>query len=86
MVGEARDTQPEKTVKAQDKEQAGASAPEDSPAESFRCDFCGQEVPRVQRVALDRGYERLQTPHSVRYACDQCSEAKERRRLGREPA
>jgi hypothetical protein len=48
----------------------------------FRCDFCGQEVPRVRRVALDRGYERLQTPHEVRYACERCSEEKERRRLG----
>lgn len=48
----------------------------------FRCDFCGQEVPRVRRVALDRGYERLQTPHEVRYACERCSEEKERQRLG----
>ncbi len=54
-------------------------APEQGP---FHCDFCGQEVPRVKRVALDRGYERLQTPHAVRYACERCSEEKEQRRLG----
>jgi hypothetical protein len=48
----------------------------------FRCDFCGQEVARVRRVALDRDYERLQTPHEVRYACERCSEEKERQRLG----
>jgi hypothetical protein len=49
----------------------------------LRCDFCGAVVTRVQRVALDRDYERLQTPHRIRYACPTCSEAKERRRLGR---
>jgi predicted RNA-binding Zn-ribbon protein involved in translation (DUF1610 family) len=45
-----------------------------------RCDFCGKEVPRVLRVALDGEYERLQTRHQVQYACPDCSEAKERRR------
>ena len=45
------------------------------------CDFCGEEVPRVRRVALDRGYERLQTPHPVRYACSSCSDKKEQDRL-----
>jgi predicted RNA-binding Zn-ribbon protein involved in translation (DUF1610 family) len=50
--------------------------------EGFRCDFCGAVVPRVQRVVLDRDYERLGTPHPVKYACPPCSEAKERRRLG----
>jgi len=34
------------------------------------------------KQALDRGYERLQTLHSVRYACPRCSEEKEQRRLG----
>ncbi len=53
--------------------------------ESFRCDFCGKQVPRVRRVALDRGYDRLQKPHAVRYACPECSERKERER-GRQPA
>ncbi len=46
------------------------------------CDFCGEEAPRVRRVALDRGYERLQTPHAVRYACSSCSDKKEQDRLG----
>jgi hypothetical protein len=44
------------------------------------CDFCGRIVPRVRRVALDQGYERLQTPHRVRYACLDCSEEKDRLR------
>ena len=39
-------------------------------------------VPRVRRIAIDRDYERLQTPHRVQYACDTCSDQKERRRLG----
>ena len=46
----------------------------------FRCDFCGATVPRVRRVALDQGYERLQTPHAVQYACPDCSTEKERER------
>jgi len=46
----------------------------------LRCDFCGRSVERVRRIALDAGYERLQTPHPVRYACPECSEAKERSR------
>ena len=50
--------------------------------EQFVCDFCGQTVPRVRRIAIDRDYERLQTPHRVQYACETCSDHKERRRLG----
>jgi hypothetical protein len=46
------------------------------------CDFCGQEVPRVRRVALDEDYDRLQTPHPVQFACDLCSRKKEEQRLG----
>ena len=48
--------------------------------QGFRCDFCGREAPRVRRIALDRDYDRLQVPHAVRYACPECSEAKERER------
>ena len=48
----------------------------------LRCDFCGQLAPRVRRVALDHGYERLRTPHQVRYACSACSDEKERQRIG----
>ena len=51
--------------------------------ERFRCDFCGSEVPRVRRVALDRDYDRLQKPHRVQYACPECSERKERERAVR---
>ena len=50
--------------------------------EGIRCDFCGEQVSQVRRVALDRDYERLQTRHAVRYACPDCSAAKERERLG----
>jgi hypothetical protein len=58
--------------------------PSPPPAEGgpLRCDFCGEPAPVVRRVALDRGYERLQTPHAVQYACSRCSEEKEQRRLG----
>ena len=48
----------------------------------LRCDFCGEPAARVRRVALDRDYERLQTPHQERYACSRCSEEKERARRG----
>jgi hypothetical protein len=65
------------------KGEAGAQAPAEP---MFTCDFCGARVPRVRRVALDRGYDRLQTPHQVRYACERCSEEKERQRRGAGPA
>ena len=55
-----------------------ASDPDAPP--DMRCDFCGKRVERVRRVALDRDYERLQTPHGVQYACQECSEAKEQQR------
>jgi hypothetical protein len=42
----------------------------------LRCDFCGREVPRVRRVALEAGYDRLTRRHAVRYACPECSERK----------
>ena len=48
----------------------------------LRCDFCGALVSRVRRIALDRDYDRLQTPHAVRYACPDCSQRKELERLG----
>lgn len=50
----------------------------------LRCDFCGHETESVRRVAIDRSYERLRTPHHEQYACPACSERKERRRLGLE--
>ena len=62
----------------------GAEAREPQPEADgrFRCDFCGASVARVRRVALDRGYDRLQTPHAVRYACERCSYEKEQQRRG----
>ncbi len=50
--------------------------------EVLTCDFCGEEAPRVRRVALDGDYDRLQTPHTVKYACPDCSERKEQERRG----
>ena len=48
----------------------------------LRCDFCGERVESVRRVALDRDYDRLVTPHRELYACPECSERKERSHLG----
>ncbi|HYB12833.1 MAG TPA: hypothetical protein VEG67_05140 [Myxococcota bacterium] len=39
----------------------------------------------MRRVALDRDYERLRTPHLERYACPECSAKKERERRGLAP-
>lgn len=65
-----------------DEAQAGEPPEGEGAADTpLRCDFCGQEAPRVRRVALDGQYDRLQQPHRVQYACDACSEAKERERL-----
>ena len=47
-----------------------------------RCDFCGDVVPSVRRIALDHEYERLRTPHKELYACPECSDRKERERRG----
>lgn len=59
----------------------GAQAPGEP---GRRCDFCGSRVAAVRRVALDGDYDRLQTPHRELYACQPCSERKERARLGLE--
>ncbi|MBW2425339.1 MAG: hypothetical protein JRG86_13890 [Deltaproteobacteria bacterium] len=48
----------------------------------YRCDFCGDRVAAVRRVALDREYDRLQKLHQELYACPECFENKERQRLG----
>lgn len=63
-------------------EAPGSRAEDGDAGQPLVCDFCGGPAPVVRRVALDRGYERLQTLHSVRYACPRCSEEKEQRRLG----
>ena len=65
-------------------EASGTGKAGDRDLEQFACDFCGRTVAHVRRIALDRDYDRLQTPHLVRYACDTCSEAKERSRLQRD--
>lgn len=49
------------------------------------CDFCGEVVQSVRRVAVDREYDRLATPHRELYACPACSERKDRERLGLAP-
>ncbi|MFQ5513681.1 MAG: hypothetical protein ACE5FG_04530 [Myxococcota bacterium] len=49
---------------------------------TLRCDFCGAESPRVRRVALDQGYDRLGRRHAVRYACEACSRRKDAERAG----
>ena len=45
------------------------------------CDFCGKPSAKVQRIAMDRGYDRLGTSHPTLWACRPCSEEKEQTRL-----
>lgn len=52
------------------------------PEGSRRCDFCGDLVSSVRRVALDREYDRLQKAHQERYSCSECFEKKEQDRIG----
>ena len=59
-------------------------APDPGP-EGLRCDFCGERVDAVRRVALDGDYDRLLTPHRELYACPDCSAKKERARRGLPP-
>jgi hypothetical protein len=47
-----------------------------------KCDFCGDRVGSVRRVALDQEYDRLQKAHKELYSCAVCFEDKERQRLG----
>ena len=51
-------------------------------AAELRCDFCGEPADRVRRIALHGDYERLRTRHRVRYACEVCSDRKDRVRSG----
>lgn len=60
-------------------------SPDRRVARTLRCDFCGAATDRVRRIALDRGYDRLGVRHVVRYACEACSERKERERRSRAP-
>ena len=54
--------------------------PQQEEATDMRCDFCGDKVSSVRRVALDGDYDRLRKPHQVRYACPDCSQRKEQGR------
>ncbi len=49
-----------------------------SPRAGLVCDFCGERSPTVRRIALDRGYDRLQPSSRELYACPPCSDAKEK--------
>lgn len=64
-----------------------SSPPSDPPSSTFedagrRCDFCGDVVASVRRVALDQEYDRLQKAHQEQYSCAACFEKKEQERLG----
>jgi hypothetical protein len=50
---------------------------------TLKCDFCGAQAPRVRRVALDSGYDRLGQRHVVRYACESCSRQKDAARTAK---
>lgn len=49
------------------------------------CDFCGDTVSSVRRVALDQDYDRLLKTHRERFSCADCFEKKEQERLGLAP-
>jgi len=44
------------------------------------CDFCGKQCETVQRIALDKDYDRITVKHQIKYACQECSEKKEKER------
>ena len=50
--------------------------------EGPQCDFCGNRVHSVRRIALDIEYDRLQTRHKELYSCSDCFETKEKQRMG----
>ncbi len=64
------------------KSSAPGAAPARGEVTGQRCDFCGDVVASVRRVALDFDYDRLQKAHSEKYSCADCFEEKESRRLG----
>ena len=51
-------------------------------ADRHRCDFCGDTVSAVRRVALDQAYDRLLKAHRPKYSCASCFEQKEEDRVG----
>jgi len=72
------ETRSEHTSQSEEPQQA------DGVEAEMSCDFCGESVVSVRRVALDGEYDRLRPPHQVRYACASCSERKDRERAERE--
>lgn len=44
------------------------------------CDFCGKQSETVQRIVLDKDYDRITVKHQIKYACRECSEKKEKDR------
>lgn len=51
-------------------------------ADRHRCDFCGDTVSAVRRVALDQAYDRLLKAHRPKYSCASCFDRKEEDRVG----
>jgi len=66
----------------QTRHQDGQEARDDLRDPGRVCDFCGDRVSSVRRVALDWEYDRLQKIHQEQYSCSACFETKEQRRLG----
>jgi hypothetical protein len=59
-----------------------AIPPHEVESSGRRCDFCGDTVQSVRRVALDVEYDRLQKAHHEQYSCADCFETKEQQRMG----
>jgi len=72
---------PDSQSDSQPDSQPGAqSDPDPDPSDGVACDFCGEVVDTVRRVALDGDYDRLRTRHRVQYSCATCFDKKERER------
>lgn len=63
-------------------EEANDSKTSEAKAVGRQCDFCGDIVNSVRRVALDEDYDRLQKAHREQYSCSDCFEKKEQDRIG----
>ena len=58
----------------------GAKNTQEEYLADFVCDFCEEPVNQVRRVLIDGEYERVKA--KALYACEKCSEEKDRQRLG----
>ena len=58
----------------------GAKNTQEEYLADFVCDFCEEPVNQVRRVFIDGEYERVKA--KALYACEKCSEEKDRQRLG----